>query len=605
MSQSKLLAALALMAILFACTGTGKQVIASGDDATTPADSVSGDAVVGEDGSLTDGSIPPPEDVLHEGGPGCVDACAGKVCGEFDDCNCGSCTPPSFCSADGTICEGDADIGDPCPSVCEGVECGQIEGCDCGGCEGGWDCAENECISDCAPECVNPETGEDYECGSDGCDGDCGSCGADEWCDDHVCNHDDPPDCEAVCDDEGFDCGDVLDGQCDCGDCEDGYACAENVCEALPPDCVEVCGDKECGDVDGCDCGTCSDGDSCTDEFVCACAPVCGDKECGEDGCGGICGFCDYGTCENGTCNCTANCAGKECGSDGCGGSCGDCGNEVCAWNGQCYASCTPGVVEFSETVQKLVTMQMGADGMDGEALDIDGNPATCSPFGKCENGNDNSLSNLFSSIADFIDINASLTTAVDNGTVIMVAELVGFVQTGLPFSLNMYIAEPSVPKGQCNFQTTTCNYVVDSGAIDWEACAPMVTFDNATVVDGLLTSGGNGYQFTLPLPFFGGQPLLLLLHNARIHATIDIDANGKMTLSNGVIGGAIDKQLLLDAVDEMPDDGGLPVSKDMIKNLLNMLINNDVDTTGDGKKDKASMGIKFTSIPGAIVGVM
>ena len=418
-----------------------------------------------------------------------------------------------------------------------------------------------------------------------------------------MCLHDDPPDCEAACADDDFDCGEILDGMCDCGVCDDGFECTDNVCTLIPPDCDALCDGKECGEVEGCECGACEAGYGCTEEFACECIPACGNKECGDDGCGGICGSCDYGTCQNGICECTTNCAGKECGSDGCGGTCGSCGNQVCAWNGKCYASCTPGVVEFSDTVQKLNSMQMGADGMDGEALDVDGNPATCTPFGKCENGNDNSLSNLFSSIADFIDINASLAGAVNNGSVVMVAELVGFVQNGLPFSLNMYIADPAVPKGQCNFQTSKCNYLVESAAIDWQACAPLVTFDNATVVDGILNAGGNGYQFTLLLPFFGGQPMLLLLDNARIRATI-VNVNGTLNLSNGVIGGAIDKQVLIDAVDELPE-GGLPVSKDMVKSLLNMLINNDIDTDGDGKKDKASMGIKFTTIPGAIVGVM
>lgn len=110
-----------------------------------------------------------------------------------------------------------------------------------------------------------------------------------------------------------------------------------------------------------------------------ACQPACKfedgtAKECGPDGCGSICGYCDWGqVCADGLCKeycepkCTlpdgtkkqcgpdgcygdcppgcsegyicgedqlcypfcdhdANCAGKECGSDGCGGTCGLCG---------------------------------------------------------------------------------------------------------------------------------------------------------------------------------------------------------------------------------------------------------------------------------------
>ena len=605
MSYIKTLATLSLAVTFIACSGSGKQVVVEDGDATTPDGALAGDTLVGEDGALFEAVVVPPEDVVTEVAPGCEAACADKVCGEVDGCLCGTCPPGTFCDDGGLVCEGAVDVVEPCKAICDGIECGDIDGCDCGACEGGWDCVDNQCMGDCAPQCTDEDTGDEYQCGDDGCDGSCGDCGPDEWCEDHKCLHDDPPDCEATCDDEGFDCGGILDGMCDCGTCEDGYGCVENVCEALPPECAEVCLDKECGDVEDCDCGTCGEGESCSDEFECECAPACGDKECGADGCGGICGSCDYGTCEDGSCECTPNCAGKNCGSDGCGGECGSCpaGNE-CTWAGDCVADCNAQTVSFSDTVQKLVTMQMGQDGMDGEALDVDGNPATCSPFGKCENGNDNSLSNLFGAIADFIDINDSLSTAVENGTVVMVAEMVGFVQNGLPFSLNMYIAEPSVGKNQCNFQTSNCDYLVESSAIDWEACAPLVTFDNATVVDGLLTAGGNGYELTLPLPFFGGQPLLLLLSNARIQAKVDIADGGTMTLSQGVIGGAIDKQLLVDAVDDLPEDG-LPVSKDMIKSLLNMLINNDIDTTGDGKKDKASMGIKFTTITGTIAGVM
>lgn len=595
---------LALAVTLLACSGTGKEIVLQNDDGGMPEDRATGDLVAGGDTMLIDTVSTPPKDLNIEVAPGCEDICAGKVCGEFEGCICGECLMQSHCSEDGTMCLGDADVGDPCVDICDAVECGDVGGCDCGGCEGGWDCVDNQCMSDCAPQCLDEETGDEYQCGSDGCGGECGECGIDEWCENHMCLHDDPPDCEAACGTDEFDCGEILDGMCDCGNCAEGWDCVDNFCVAIPPDCDALCADKECGAVEGCDCGSCDAGFTCNDKSACVCSPACDGMECGDDGCGGICGSCDYGTCQGGLCECTPNCGDKDCGSNGCGGTCGVCpAGNVCSWVGECLADCTPNSVSFSDTVQKLVTMQMGANGMDGEALDVDGNPATCTPFGKCENGNDNSLSNLFSSIEDFIDINAALTGALNNGSVVMVAELVGLVTNGLPFSLNMYIAEPAVPKGICNFQTNKCNYLVDSSAIDWESCAPLVTFDNATVVDGILTAGGNGYEFTLLLPFFSGQPMLLLLHNARIKATI-INVNGVMNLSSGVIGGAIDKQVLIDAVDDLPE-GGLPVSKDMIKNLLNMLINNDVDTDGDGKKDKASMGIKFTTIPGAIIGVM
>ncbi len=59
------------------------------------------------------------------------------------------------------------------------------------------------------------------------------------------------------------------------------------------------------------------------------CEPACEDRVCGDDGCGGVCGFCDPGSfCreDDGTCECVATCFGKECGDDGCGEGCGECG---------------------------------------------------------------------------------------------------------------------------------------------------------------------------------------------------------------------------------------------------------------------------------------
>jgi len=57
------------------------------------------------------------------------------------------------------------------------------------------------------------------------------------------------------------------------------------------------------------------------------CVPDCQDKVCGPDGCGGICGYCEYGkVCKDGLCVdiCIPDCIAKEklCGPDGCGGEC-------------------------------------------------------------------------------------------------------------------------------------------------------------------------------------------------------------------------------------------------------------------------------------------
>ncbi len=57
------------------------------------------------------------------------------------------------------------------------------------------------------------------------------------------------------------------------------------------------------------------------------CVPNCEGKVCGPDGCGGICGYCEYGkVCKDGQCVdiCIPDCISenKLCGPDGCGGEC-------------------------------------------------------------------------------------------------------------------------------------------------------------------------------------------------------------------------------------------------------------------------------------------
>jgi hypothetical protein len=122
---------------------------------------------------------------------------------------------------------------------------------------------------------------------------------------------------------------------------------------------------------DGCDClcgvwdpdceaadtpaAGCAGGERCIPPGVCACAPQCDGRECGPDGCGGVCGWCDGGVCQDGQCQCQPDCAGRECGPDGCGGSCGACGEGVDCVDGEC--DCAP----------QCAGRECGPDGCGGE----------------------------------------------------------------------------------------------------------------------------------------------------------------------------------------------------------------------------------------------
>jgi hypothetical protein len=401
------------------------------------------------------------------------------------------------------------------------------------------------------------------------------------------------PQCEGPCGDDG--CG----GQCD--GCPEGMTCNQD----------GLCCDAQgaCQGVMDCDSDAdCVEPQTCGPDGLCqtGCTPNCDGMVCGDDGCGGHCGVCLFGSCNDGVCVCTPDCAGKECGNDGCGGICNSCdtsAGESC-WSGDCLAACGPDTVSFSDTVQKFTEMKMGQDGMDGQALDVDGNSNTCSPKGQCENGNDNAMAEFFASAGLASDFDAELDSALNEGTIVMVVELDGYNPAGSTFSLNMYRADPLHEMQVCNFQDDHCDYLVENGAIDWTNCAPLVTFDNAKVADGILTAGGVGYKFDLILPFLGGEPIVLTLKDARIRA-VHGPSYPLMALVDGVIGGVMETQSLLDAVDELPEDalpGGM--SKESVKMILNMFIKNDIDTNGDGTLDSASIGVKFQTFSASIVGV-
>ncbi len=131
--------------------------------------------------------------------------------------------------------------------------------------------------------------------------------------------------------------------------------------------------------------------------------------------------------------------------------------------------------------------------------------------------------------------------------------------------------------------------------------CEPLVTMDNAAVSGASLQAGGPGFNFTFPLPLAEGVLLDLVLYHAQVKAIVGFDAGGPGTLS-GVLGGAVAKQDMVDAIDAVPADA-LPIDKDMVLSLVEMMVVPDIDSTGDGQLNAASIGLPFSAIAGTITG--
>ena len=336
-------------------------------------------------------------------------------------------------------------------------------------------------------------------------------------------------------------------------------------CDPTPLGGGDSCADY-CGGVapDGCSCaaGCIAAGDCCGDYVALCCAPDCPGPECGDDGCGGSCGFCDEGM--------------------------------LCAPAGQCVPSDTclldAGLCALEppsvEAPTSLVTwMKLGASGDPGEGLDLDpdNGPEDCAPIPQCSAGIDNGL--------------AALGALLGNGDVLggkillsQVAEGPGGTQ-----SVRMYEGaslDVGIPGFTYAYAALTSSWGCD--------CELLGHFEDATIVDGKLWAGGSTSRFALL-----GAPsgLALDLRPAWIAADLTPGLAGGLAISGGVIGGAVRKQDLIDGVMALPDDA-LPVPKETLAAMMEVILVEDLDTDGDGLDDAISVGLKLAAEPAVLFGL-
>ncbi|MFO0746175.1 MAG: hypothetical protein U1F43_10945 [Myxococcota bacterium] len=240
----------------------------------------------------------------------------------------------------------------------------------------------------------------------------------------------------------------------------------------------------------------------------------------------------------------------------------------------------------------KLTMVAVGASAGPGDGLDVDQNPATCAPSGSCSDGIDNTLS----VIASFA--NGPLGDAVASGQVMLVLEI-GPLDAD-PIEVAVYQAKLVTPG--CDFQTQTCDYDVDHSFLDPITCEPVARIP-AHLNGNQLVGGGPGTSLPFEIPFDADTSLDVVIANLRIEATITRSGNQVSGLS-GILGGAVPKQTLLEGIQSLPDDAFQGVSKDAVVQLIDVLVENDIDTNGDGAKDAASIGVKMNGIDANLVGV-
>ena len=453
---------------------------------------------------------------------------------------------------------------------------------------------------------------ENDVCFMGACAGDTISCDDENECTDDTCdpvegclntNNADP--CE---DGDACTTGDAcVDGECDPGgetNCNDGNICTIDVCDTLAgcyhlatenPCCIgqtSVCDDGNpcttdlCDGDGGCDyednTATCDDGNACTN------GDVCSEKVCGGDDI--TCA--DTNQCTRDECNSSVGCvfvplSETEC-SDGF-----ECTTEDTCDDGVCLGDdsgcvCEP---EFSDTVAKLTSILIGDGGHPGEALDLDGDPTTCTPNSDCSEGVNNALG-LLAGI-----VNTELEGTVQGGSLILVTEFRDFARN--PFDLGMYTADLDPGNAECSVQEDPCDYVVGRDTIDPDTCEPLIIL-SATRSGDLIIGGGRGTIFPFEIPL-GESVLTLVLYDVQLEGTITEDDDGLATFA-GILGGAVRRTDLLAAINAVDPDS-LPFPPSAIIGLLNSVVEDDIDTDDVEGPDAASIGLKVSGIRAQLVG--
>lgn len=528
----------------------------------------------------------------------------GNACTEGDHCVLGACEATPVGCDDQNPCTDDwCDPAWGCDYANNSQECDDLDVCSqgdiCveGACVPGdqhLDCDDdNVCTADlCLPDdgCLNSPA--DGEC-SDG-----NACSLGDACYDGVCLPGTEP---LSCDDENdctFDTCDLVvgclheldtDNPCcisGANPCDDDNPCTLDVCEPATGDCAYSNREGSCNDdsactgpdlcVEGACVGAsvdCNDGNSCTTE---ACDPVAG---------------CQYATLDDGAgCDDASECTAGDV-----------CAGGLCVGDTMGCTLCPP---EFRNPMDLITFLAIGTDGQPGSGLDVDQNATTCAPTGKCSGGVDNQFASALTTLSAFINVNDELAKALADGSVSLLFEHVDPVFDGTAYVLDVYLGNPV--NDACVPTTETCDYTVNPDSLT-TGCGALIQFANATITDSHLVAGGPGSTFFLSFPFMPDMPpLQLTLYMARLEADIVLDQGAIVALQNGLLGGAVRQQQILDLVTDLPDSlfEGLPVTKDTVLALIPTLFKKDLDTDGDGVKDATSIGLKLAATAANVTGL-
>jgi hypothetical protein len=207
----------------------------------------------------------------------------------------------------------------------------------------------------------------------------------------------------------------------------------------------------------------------------------------------------------------------------------------------------------------------------------------------------DNGLKSLASTV------NPEIEKAIDAGDIGIIFEfrsVTDFANTA-SFMLVGLIGEPD--------KADTTEYLIDQMSYKLETpsgeCDPLISFDSAKIASGVMSAGPSQFVLSIPVESLGGI-LAFTLDNAQVKATI---TDNGVNASGGVIAGVLTKDQVDATLAKIeaqcmvnPTDicDYLGTAKTFLPTLF------DLDQNKDGKKDAASICMKFTLKGGVVTGM-
>jgi hypothetical protein len=542
---------------------------------------------------------------LGEGTP-CDD---GSACTFYDSCRSGLCAGDALVCDDGNVCTTDwCDPASGCVNAPNALECEDADVCTLGDI-----CVEGQCApgdahlacddgNPCTADLCLPEEGCVFSVTADPCD-DGDECTLGDVCVDKACmpgegkpSCDDANDCTIDSCDPFVGCLHLLDLENAC--CASGV----NPCDDHNPCTADVCNpsDQSCMHLDQPDYTPCDDHDPCTVNDVCY------SLDCDSEDCDAVPSWCqgtyacdDGNSCTVDSCDPLTGCkhaAAEDGAACDDGDACTD--TDVCS-AGKCAGDthgCTLCPPAFWNPAGVVVALSIGTDGQPGSGLDVDDDPGTCQPTGKCSAGIDNQLASL-AGLA-----NPSIEDALAGGSISLLFEHAALVQEGVPYTLNFYAGDPV--DEACDPNSAVCGYLVEPAGLLQPQCTSMLSFANAQVVGGTLTAGDPDSVIGMSFPLAAGLVLQLHIFRARVQAQVTL-TEGVVSAMEGVLAGAIRQDEVVAAITAVPEDQFPPqLPKDTVLSLVPVLFKSDIDTDGDGLADASSIGLKLRTVPATLAGV-